>query len=277
MKNDFLIAITQLCAEKNLPREAVFEAIEAALASAYRRHFGPNQNINVKIFPTSGEVKVFAQKEVVDKVEDRRTQMTVAEAQPVQPGARLGDLVEVESTPHDFGRISAQTAKQVVLQRLREAERKVVFDEFIDKEGDVISGVIHRIEPRQITIDLGKTEAVLPATEQVPTERYRAGQRIKAYVVEVTDSGKGPQVIVSRTHRNLLRRLFELEVPEIYNGVVEIKSIAREPGSRSKVAVAARQEGVDPVGSCVGLRGIRIQNIVNELNGEKIDVVQWNA
>ncbi len=170
MKNDFLIAITQLCAEKNLPREAVFEAVEAALISAYRRYYGPNQNINVKIFPTTGEIKVFAQKEVAEKVEDRRTQMSVLEAREIQPDADGGDLVEVESTPHDFGRISAQTAKQVVLQRLREAERKVVFDEFIDKEGDIVSGVIQRLEPRQITIDLGKTEAVLPSQEQVPTE-----------------------------------------------------------------------------------------------------------
>jgi len=190
--------------------------------------------------------------------------------------AQIGDEVQIESTPRDFGRIAAQTAKQVVLQRIREAERDHIYDEYVDREGEIITGVVQRFEQRAIILELGKAEALLPQEEQVPTERYRMGQRLKVYLMEVHKTHRGPQIIVSRTHRNLLRRLFELEIPEIFNGTVEIKSIAREPGLRSKVAVAARQEGVDPVGSCVGMRGVRIQNIVNELYGEKIDVVCWN-
>lgn len=277
MKNDFLIALTQLAAEKNLPKEVVLEAVEAALISAFKKDSAAsNQSVNVKIVPTTGEVKVYAQKLVVADPLDQRSEVSLAEAQAIKPDSQLGDYVEVESALLHAGRIAAQTAKQVVLQRLREAEREVVFEEFVDREGDMISGVVQRVEPRQVVIDLGKTEAILPASELAPGEFFRPGQRIKAYLLEVHRTSRGPQVVVSRTHRNLLRRLFELEVPEIYNGVVELKAIAREPGSRSKVAVAARQEGVDPVGSCVGMRGIRIQNIVNQLNGEKIDIIHWH-
>ncbi|TAK35876.1 MAG: transcription termination/antitermination protein NusA [Chloroflexota bacterium] len=276
MKSDFLLAIKQLCDEKSLPKEVIIEAVEAALISAYKRNFGTGQEITVKIVPTTGEFKVYAQKTVVEQVTDPRTEITMEEARRLRGDVALDDVVPVESTPNDFGRIAAQTAKQVVLQRLREAEREAVYEEFTDKEGEIISGVVQRVEPKQLVIDLGKAEAILPSTEQVPNERYRVGQRVKAYLMEVHRTSKGPQLIVSRTHKNLLRRLLELEVPEIYNGLVEIKSIAREAGSRSKAAVSARQERIDPVGSCVGLRGIRIQNIVNELNGEKIDVVHWN-
>jgi N utilization substance protein A len=276
MKNEFLIAITQICAEKNLPREVVLEAVQAALASAYKRTFGAGQNIHVRVMPNTGEVKVYVQKTVVEEVTDPKTQISLAEAQSVQKDAQPGQVLEFENTPHDFGRIAAQTAKQVVLQRLREAEREAVFDEFVGREGDVVSGLVRRIEPKHVIIDLGKAEAILPASEQLPTERYRPGQRIKAFLLEVQRTNRGPILTVSRTHRNLLRRLLELEVPEIYSGIVELKSISREPGSRSKVAVAALQNGVDPVGSCVGMRGVRIQNVVNELNGEKIDVVQWD-
>jgi len=230
----------------------------------------------VKISPTTGEVKVFALKTVVENPADLRTEISLADAKKIKKDAKLDEVIEVETTPANSGRIAAQTAKQVVLQRLREAEREVVFEEYAGKEGDIVSGIIQRIEPKQIIIDLGKAEAVLPISEQVRTERYRVGQRLKVLLLEVYRTNKGPQLIVSRTHRNLLRRLLELEVPEIYNGAVEVKSIAREAGYRSKVAVAARQEGVDPVGSCVGPRGIRIQNIVNELSGERIDVVQWD-
>ena len=277
MKTDFLIAITQLAAEKNLPKEVVLEAVEAALASAFKKELpGAGQNISVKVNPTSGEIQVYAIKSVVAEVTDPRIEMTVDEARLYDPKAILGSEVAFETTPKNAGRIAAQTAKQVVMQRLREAEREVVFSEYVGKEGDIVSGIIERIEPKQIIIDLGKAEAVLPIAEQVRNEHYRMGQRLKVYLVEVFRSNRGPQVVVSRTHRNLVRRLFELEVPEIYNGTVEIRAIAREPGHRSKVAVAARQEGVDPVGSCVGLRGIRIQNIINELGGEKIDVIQWD-
>lgn len=278
MKNDFLIAITQLCAEKNLSKEVVLSAIEAALISAYKRNFGAAQSqaVSVTILPNSGDVKVFAEKTVVEEVTDPRAEILVSQARKLKATVQVGETVEVESTPHDFGRIAAQTAKQVVLQRLREAERDAVYAEFNDKERDIVSGVVQRVEPKRLIVDLGKVEAYLPEEEQVPTEHYRAGQRVKALLVEVRRGPRGPEVRLSRTHKDLLRRLFELEVPEIYQGTVEIKSIAREPGSRSKVAVAARQEGIDPVGSCVGMRGIRIQNIVRELNDEKIDVVQWH-
>ena len=277
MKSDFLLAITQLSAEKNLPKEVVLGAVEAALVSAYRKeHFLPNQNLAVKISPTTGKVEVWAEKTVVEKVTEDRKEMTLAQAKKINPEAKLGDLLMVESTPANAGRIAAQTAKQVILQRLHEAEHSAIFEEYAGKSNDIITGVVQRTEPKQAFINLGRTEAVLPANEQSPGERYRVGQRRRVYVVEVARTPKGPKVIVSRSHPNLLKRLFELEVPEVFNGIVEIKSISREAGYRSKVAVAARQEGIDPVGCCVGLRGIRIQNIVNELNGEKIDVVAWN-
>jgi N utilization substance protein A len=276
LKSDFLNAITQLSAEKNLPKEVVFEAVEVALASAYKKDALANSNLAVKIDGGNGDVHVFVQREVVDEVEDERTQISLAEARAIQPSTYVSDVLNFEVTPENAGRIAAQTAKQVVLQRLREAEREVVFEEYSGKEGDIISGVVHRLEGRHVFIDLGKTEAVLPPSEQVRVEHYRPGQRLKVYLVEVHKANRGPQVTVSRSHKNLLRRLFELEVPEIFKGTVEIKSIAREPGFRSKVAVYSRAEGIDPVGACVGLRGIRIQNIVNELNGERIDVVQWD-
>ena len=275
-KNDFLTAIAQLAAEKNLPKEVVFEAVEAALASAYKKDALATANLVVKVDGGTGGVRIFAQKTVVENVEDDKIEITLDEARPIAPNTYIGDVVNVEVFPQNAGRIAAQTAKQVVLQRLREAEREVVFEEYSGKEGDIISGVVHRLEARHVYIDLGKTEAVLPPPEQVRAEHYRPGQRLKVYLLEVHKANRGPQVTVSRTHKNLLRRLFELEVPEIFRGSVEIKAIAREPGFRSKVAVYSRQEGIDPVGACVGLRGIRIQNIVNELNGERIDVVQWD-
>ena len=277
MKSDFLLAITQLSAEKNLPKEVVITAVEAALVSAYRKdNFAANQNISVKINPATGKVQVWAEKAVVERPSDSRREISLDEALRVKPDAQIGETIEVEATPRNAGRIAAQTAKQVILQRLHEAEHSAIFEEYAGKEGDIITGLVQRIEPRQILIDLGRVEALLPAAEQVPTERYRIGQRLKVYLLEVVQSAKGPRVIMSRSHPDLLRRLFELEVPEVFNGIVEIKSIAREAGYRSKVAVAARQERIDPVGCCVGLRGIRIQNIVGELNVEKIDVVMWD-
>jgi N utilization substance protein A len=277
MKSDFLLAITQLAAEKNLSREVVLSAVESALVSAYRKNnFNPTQNISVKIDPSNGKVTVWAEKTVVEKVSDAQTEISLDDAQIINSDAHLEDAIYVKDTPHNAGRIAAQTAKQVILQRLHEAEHSAIFEEYADKEGEVITGVVRRIETRQIFIDLGRTEAVMPASEQAPNERYRVGQRLKIFLLEIAQSAKGPLLLVSRSHPNLLRRLFELEVPEVYNGTVEIKSIAREAGFRSKVAVAARQDGIDPVGCCVGLRGIRIQNIVNELGGEKIDVVNWS-
>ena len=277
MKTDFIAAINQVSSEKGVSKEVVIEAIEAALVSAYKRNFsgGANQEVAVRINRQTGDVIVYATKQVVEEVADPRAEISLAEARLTNPDAQPGDTVEVNSTPQDFGRIAAQTAKQVVLQRLREAERELVYEAFTEREGDVVTGVVQRMEPKAAILDLGKAEATLPMSEQVPSESYRPGQRLKVYLVEVNRTPRGPQIVVSRTHRNLVRRLFELEVPEIFSGAVEIKMIAREPGSRSKVAVAARQEGVDAVGSCVGVRGVRIQNIVNELNGEKIDVVPW--
>ena len=277
MKSDFMLAITQLSAEKNLSREVVLGAVEEALVSAYRKDkFVPNQKISVKIDPTTGRVKVWAEKTVVEVPSDVRCEVSLDEAHRVKQDAQLGDAIEVEATPRDAGRIAAQTAKQVILQRLHGAEHNAIFEEYADKEGDIVTGLVQHIESHQILINLGRTEAVLPAAEQVHTERYRVGQRLKAYLLEVARTTRGPRVVVSRSHPNLLRRLFELEVPEVLNGAVEIKAIARGAGFRSKVAVAAHQEGIDPVGCCVGLRGIRIQNIVKELNGEKLDVVMWH-
>jgi N utilization substance protein A len=278
MKSDFLLAITQLAAEKNLPKDVVLNAVEAALVSAYKKDsFSSNQNIAVKINSSTGKVEVWAEKTAVEKVTNPDIEITLREAKKLKSDIKLGEALMVESTPENAGRIAAQTAKQVILQRLHEAEHSAIFEEYADKEGEVVSGVVQRFEAGQAFVELGRTEAVLPAAEQVRTERYRVGQHLKVVLLQVARTTKGPKVIVSRSHPELLRRLFELEVPEVYNGTVEIKSIAREAGFRSKIAVAAKQEGIDPVGCCVGLRGIRIQNIVSELNGEKIDVVMWSA
>ncbi len=278
MKSDFLLAVTQISAEKNLPSEVVLSAVEAALVSAYRKdNFAPNQNISVKINPTTGKVQVWAEKAVIEKPTDGSREISLEEARRIKPDAQVGEALMVEATPSNAGRIAAQTAKQVILQRLHEAEHSAIFEEYAGREGDIVTGLVQRVEPRQVYIDLGRTEAILPAVEQVPGERYRVGQRLKVNILEVVRTNKGPRVMLSRSHPDLLRRLFEMEIPEIFNGTVTIESIAREAGYRSKVAVAARQEGIDPVGCCVGLRGIRIQNVVNELNGEKIDVVSWNS
>jgi N utilization substance protein A len=279
MKSDFLIALTQLAAERHLPREQVLGAIEVALASAFKKdNPASGQNISVTLNPNTGEVSVFALKTVVETVEDSDKEVTVADAQFIKKGAELGDEVAAaEPLPHNASRIAAQTAKQVVLQRLREAERDLLYQEFQQHEGDIVSGVIEQAEPgRTITLDLGRAQAVLPFEEQAPNERYRKGQRTKVYLISVRSTPKGPEILVSRSHKNMLKRLFEIEVPEVYNGVVEIKAIAREAGFRSKVAVSATQAGIDPVGSCIGIRGNRIQSIVNELQGEKIDIVSWD-
>ena len=277
MKSDFLLAITQLAAEKNLSKEVVLGAVEAALVSAYRKDsFVATQNIEAKIDPTTGRVKVWAEKTVTAEPADKRQEISLKDAREINAEAELDDLIMVEDTPHNAGRIAAQTAKQVILQRLHEAEHGAIFEEYAGKEGDIISAIVERVEPKQVLVSLGRGEAIMPLPEQMPTERYRSGQRLKVFLVEVARTAKGPLLVVSRSHPNLVRRLFELEVPEVFNGVVEIKSVAREAGFRSKVAVATTQAGIDPVGCCVGLRGIRIQNIVTELSGEKIDVVSWN-
>jgi N utilization substance protein A len=277
MKSDFLVALTQLAAERNLPREIVLSAIEAALASAYRKDsIAAGQDISVKLDPGSGEVTVTILKTVVEEVEDDVIEINLADARAIKPDAVIGESIATESMPHSAGRIAAQTAKQVVMQRLREAEREIVFEEYTDKVGEVFSVTVQRVEPRQVVVDIGRGEAVMPVSEQMPIERYRQGQKFKAILSSVERTTKGTELIVSRADKDLLKRLFEMEVPEIYSGAVEIMAIAREAGSRSKVGVRAVQDGVDPIGSCVGLRGVRIQNIVNELQGEKIDVLEWN-
>jgi N utilization substance protein A len=276
MKNDFMMAINQVCHERQLAIDIVLEAVEVALVSAYKRNFGGNQSITAMIDSNSGEPLIFIEKLVVEDVENEEREILLKDALSLSPEAEAGGIVSVESTPKNFGRIAAQTAKQVILQRIREAERDALYKTYAEREGEIVSGTVHKVDPHQVTLSLGKAEAVLPRSEQIPTENYKEGQRLRAFVSSVLKTSRGPQIIISRTHRTMLRRLLEVEVPEIYNGTVEIKSIAREAGYRSKVAVAALQEGVDPVGSCVGMRGTRIQNIVNELNGEKIDVVQWN-
>ncbi len=277
MKSDFIVALTQLAAERHLPREIVLSAIEAALVSAYRKDsVTAGQNLSVKLDPGTGEVNVYVIKTVVEEVEDDRVEIDLQDARSIKSDAELEESIATETLPHSAGRIAAQTAKQVVMQRLREAERELIFEEFADKAGEVFAVNIQRVEPQQVIVDLGRAEAVLPFSEQAPTERYRAGLKMKVLLQSIERSTKGPELIVSRADKLLLKRLFEMEVPEIFNGAVEIVAIAREPGSRSKVSVRARQDGVDPVGSCVGLRGVRIQNIVNELQGEKIDVVAWS-
>ena len=278
MKNDFRIAINQICNERQLPKEVVIQAIEVALVSAYKKNFGGPQEIIVRIDPDTGRARVFAIRDVVEEVKEPRAEISVDDARKVDAMASLGSKIEQEMTPRDFGRIAAQTAKQVILQRIREAERDALYSQYIDRESEIINGTVRNIDEHgNVVLTLGKAEALLQTNEQIPGESYRVGQRLRTYVVEVQKTSRGPQIMVSRSHRQFLRRLLELEVPEIFNGTVEIKALAREPGSRSKVAVAATQEGIDPVGSCVGVRGVRIQNVVNELNGEKIDVVCWSA
>jgi N utilization substance protein A len=281
VRNDLRTAILQLTNEKGLAKETVINAIESALTSTYKRTFGQVPEVHVRLNEQTGEFKVYAEKHVVINVEDPRTQISLKDVEHFPTHPRIGETVEVEveHAPKEFGRIAAQTAKQVILQRFSEAERDRVFDEVSRHQDDIVSGVVQRVEPKGVIVsiqELGDAEAVLPPTEQAPGEHYRVGQRLKVYVVEAHKSVRGMQITVSRTHRNLVKRLFELEVPEIRSGAVEIKALAREPGVRTKVAVAARQENVDPVGSCVGQRGVRIQNVVNELGGEKIDVMAWS-
>ncbi len=283
MKSDFYAAISQIAAERGIPREAVQEVVEQALVKAYERYLGNNPpplKVDVKIDPVSGEARVFAEKQVVetkDDIADEHFEVDLETARRVRPDAQVGETVMIESTPHDFGRIAAQNAKQVVLQRIKEVERDYIYGEFMEREGEIVTATVQRhAKGNNVILELGKAEAVLPPKEQSPADRYYPGQRLKVYLQEIKREDRGPRLIVSRSSKELIKRLFEMEVPEIFNGAVEIKAIAREPGVRSKVAVAARQEGVDPVGSCVGMRGIRIQNIVNELNNEKIDVVQWS-
>lgn len=276
MNADFISAIQELGKEKGIDPELLFQAVEEALVAAYKKNFGSTQNVRVDMNKVTGEIHVYAQRKVVEDDALEENDLSLEEARQIDNRYEIGDIVETEVTPKDFGRIAAQNAKQVVVQRIREAERGQVYERFQSKSQDIVTGIIQRIENRNVYIDLGKVEAVLTFNEQIPSETYQAHDRMKTYIVEVKRTSKGPQIMVSRTHPGLLKRLFELEVPEIHDGIVEIKSVAREPGMRSKISVYTADCNVDPVGSCVGHKGMRVQNIVNELRGEKIDIVKYS-
>lgn len=276
MSSDLMDALNILETEKGISRDILIDAIEAALISAYRRNFNQAQNVRIDLNLEKGSMRVFARKDVVEEVFDPRLEISLEEAKGINPSYQLDDVVEMEVTPKDFGRIAAQTAKQVVTQRVREAERGIIYAEFIDREEDIMTGIVQRQDSRFIYVSLGKIEALLPAGEQMPNEQYKPHDRIKVFITKVEKTSKGPQIFVSRTHPGLLKRLFEIEVPEIFDGTVEIKSVAREAGDRSKISVHSDNEEVDPVGSCVGQKGQRVQAIVNELKGEKIDIVKWS-
>jgi len=279
MKNEFALAFNEVLEEKGLPKEVILEALEAAMVSAYRRAVNASnaQHVEANVDPETGKVIICAEKEVVDDVEDQRTEVALVEAREVEPEVEVGGMVIVETTPSNFGRVAAQTARQVIQQRIREAEREAQLEYFNKQLGEIVSGVVQAISSQAVTLGLDmKAEGIMPRNQQIQGERFRLHDRVRSLLAEVKATPRGPQLILSRAHRNFLRRLLENEVPEIYHGLVEVRSIAREPGHRSKVAVSALQAGVDPVGACVGMRGVRIQAIVRELNDEKIDVIEWN-
>lgn len=276
MSSQLFDAIDYLADEKGIDKDVLLEALEAALISAYKKNFKSATNVRIELDEETGKMAVFSRKTVVDEVMDPQQEISVEEAREISPNYEVEDIIEVEVTPKDFGRIAAQAAKQVVTQRVREAERGVIYNEYVDREEDVMTGIIQRKDARFVYVDLGKIEAKLADSEQMPNEEYNIHDRIKVYVTKVENTNKGPQIYISRSHPGLLKRLFEMEVPEIYDGIVEIKSVAREAGDRSKISVYAPDPDIDPVGSCVGQKGQRVQAIVDELKGEKIDVVEWS-
>ncbi|MBE5819222.1 MAG: transcription termination/antitermination protein NusA [Clostridiales bacterium] len=274
---ELIQAIDELENERGISKAYLLEALESALVSAYKRNFDSAENVSISINDTTGEVKVFSVKEVVEEVEDEMTQISIEAATKKDKKVKLGDTVQLEIIPKDFGRIAAQTAKQVIVQKIREAERNMVYTEYNDRKGEIVTGIIQKADGGTLVLDLGKLEGIMPVKDQIPTESYNVNDKIRAYVVSVERGLKGePQVLVSRSHPDFVRKLFEFEIPEIYEGLIEIKSVSRDAGNRSKVAVYSVNENIDPVGSCVGQKGIRIQNIINELKGEKIDVIEWN-
>ena len=276
MNMEFIEAIEALEREKGISKDVLIDAIESALVSAYKKNYGTSQNVRVNIDRETGDIDVFMRRDIVEEVEDPFSQASLEEAQEIDPAYELGDVIEYQVTPRDFGRIAAQTAKQVVVQRIRETERGMIYDDYISRQSEVVTGIVQRISNDTVFVSMGRAEGILAPNEQIPGERYRVNERIKVYVMDVKKTTKGPQVFLSRTHPGLVKRLFELEVPEIQEGVVEIKSIAREAGSRTKIAVCTYDENVDPVGSCVGTRGGRVQAVVDELAGEKIDIINWS-
>ncbi len=275
---ELIIAMDDLEKEKGIKKDVLIESIETALITAYKRNFDSNSdNAKVVMDRETGETHLYIEKDVVEKVEDDKLQISLEDAHKVSKKLQIGDKAQIEVVPKNFGRIAAQTAKQVIIQKIREVSREVLFEEFSEKKGEIVSGIIQKADSGVVILDLGKLEGVMVQKEQVPTEKYRVNDKIRAYILDVEKGLKGaPQVMISRAHTDFVRKLFELEIPEIYEGVIEIKSISRDPGSRSKIAVYSPNENIDPVGSCVGQKGIRIQNIINELNGEKIDVIEWN-
>ncbi len=276
MNKEFILALDELEREKQLSRDVLIEAIESALVSAYRKNYGTAENIRVSIDNETGDVNVYMQKEIVEEVSNELTEVSLADAKSLDEDFELGEFIEYQVTPKDFGRIAAQTAKQVVMNRLREAERDKVFENYIDRKGEILSGEIHRIVNGIIFVSLGSADGIIAQNEQVPGEKYVIGQRIKAYLMDIKKAPKGPMIYLSRSHPGFVRKLFEREVPEIEDGTVVVKSIAREAGSRTKISVYTEDEAVDPVGSCVGSRGSRVQNVVDEIFGEKIDIVEWD-
>ena len=274
---ELILALEELEKEKGIKKEYLLESIEIALVTAYKRNFDSLENVKVVMDKQTGATHVYAIKEVMENANDEDTEISVKEAKKINPDLQEGDTVEIEIVPKDFGRIAAQTAKQVIIQKLREVEREIVYNEFNDRKGEIVSGIIQKADRNIVVMDLGRLEGVMPSKEQIPTENYRVNDKIKGYVLDVEKGAKGaPQVIVTRSHPDFVRKLLEFEIPEIYEGVIEIKSVSRDPGNRSKVAVYSPDSNIDPVGSCVGQKGVRIQNVINELHGEKIDVIEWN-
>ena len=274
---ELIMAIEELEKERGINKEYLLESLEAALVTAYKRNFDSAENVKVTMDSTTGNIRVFSLKQVVENVEDDLLEISLEDAKKEDKKIELGDSLELEIIPRDFGRIAAQTAKQVIVQKIREAERNMVFTEYNDRKGEIVSGIIQKAEGGTVVLDLGKLEGIMLVKDQIPTENYKVNDKIRAYVVSVEKGIKGaPQVLVSRSHPDFVRKLFEFEIPEIYEGLIEIKNVSRDAGSRSKVAVYSTNENIDPVGSCVGQKGIRIQNIINELEGEKIDVIEWN-
>lgn len=276
MNTEFIEALEEIEKTKGITKDAILDALEAALISSYKKNFGTAQNVEVVINRETGEIKVFAKKTVVEEITNPSLEISLEESKKIDDKYELGDTVMIEVTPKNFGRIAAQTAKQVVIQRIKDAEREVIYNEFINRENEIITGMVQRISKNNVYIDLGKTEGILPPAEQIEGETYKQGDRLKLYVLEVKKTTKGPQIILSRSHPGLIKRLFELEVPEIQEGIVEIYAIAREAGSRTKIAVFSKDPNVEPVGACVGIKGSRVKAIVDELNGEKIDIIVWS-
>ena len=274
---ELILALEELEKDKGIKKEYLLESIETALLTAYKRNFDALDNVKVVMNPETGATHIYATKEVMEHANDPALEISLEDALKINKEAKIGETVEEEIVPRNFGRIAAQTAKQVIIQKLREAEREVIYKEFNDRKGEIVSGIIQKADKNIVVMDLGRLEGIMPTKEQIPTEKYRVNDKIKGYVMDVERGAKGaPQVIVSRSHPDFVRKLLELEIPEIYEGVIEIKSVSRDAGYRSKVAVYSPDPNIDPVGSCVGQRGVRIQNVINELNGEKIDVIEWN-